>query len=267
MSDDNTSPIQSFAVAGARITSSSVKPQRMSMLLWGTAGVGKTTLACTAPGKKLLVMFDPDGDASVAGRDDIDVLDLSSAPASTVEQFKVADKPLGLDKVITEYDTLIVDSLTSAQHMAVAHAVTKTKGATIERPSLQGYGARNALIIQLVKNTLRMTARHGKNCVFIAHEAAPDYDDEGIVREVTMSLGGQLKNAAPVDFSECWYLEDIGNARRIAIRPCRKRKPMKTRMFETSGQPEFVWKHTGTEIADWFDAWRDNGWKKIPLPT
>ena len=46
----------------------------MSLLLWGASGTGKTTLACTAPGKKLLILFDPDGDASIAERDDVDVV-------------------------------------------------------------------------------------------------------------------------------------------------------------------------------------------------
>lgn len=258
--------VTTFSIAGTQIKSSTVKDQRLSMLLWGASGVGKTTLACTAPGKKLLILFDPDGDASIGGRDDVDVLDLTSAPNSVVEQFKLQDKPLGLDRVIEEYDTFIFDSLTSAQHISVMYAVTKSKGATIERPSLQGFGMRNALITQIVKNLLRLTARHNKHCIFIAHEAAPDYDDEGIVREITLSLGGQLKTAAPVDFSEVWFVEDTSRQRRIAFRPCRKRRPMKSRMFETTGSPEFDWTHTGTELADWYAKWRDNGWKKIAPP-
>ena len=77
---------------------------------------------------------------------------------------------MGISKVIDDYDTIIVDSLTNAQHMAVMHAVTVVKGASIERPSLQGYGHRNALITQLVKNLLRLTAKHDKHVIFIAHE-------------------------------------------------------------------------------------------------
>lgn len=255
-----------FKVGGIGIAKASEKRQRMSILMWGTSGCGKTTLACTAPGRKLLVLFDPDGDASIAGRDDVDVLDLSDAKNSIVELFKSQDNPLGLGKVIADYDTVIVDSLSSAQHMSVMHAVTQFKGASIERPSLQGFGARNALITQLCKNIIKLSKRHGTHCIFIAHEGSPDYSDEGIVRSITFALGGQLKTSAPVDFSECWYVEDTGKARRIAIRPCRQRKPMKSRMFVTNDAPEFTWKHTGDEIADWYGAWEKSGWKKQPLP-
>ena len=252
-------------IGGVDIARAGTKAQRISLLLWGASGTGKTTLACTAPGKKLLILFDPDGDASIAERDDVDVVDLSSARNNIVEQFK-GDNPLRLDKAIEDYDTIIIDSLTNAQHMAVMHAVTVVKGATIERPSLQGYGHRNALITQLVKNVLRLTAKHGKHVIFIAHEGQPQTNDDGIVLAITVALGGQLVTAAPVDFSEVWCLQDTGKSRRIMIRPARSYKPCKTRMFETTGAVEFNWQHTGTEIADWYDAWKSSGYKKQPLP-
>lgn len=237
----------------------------MSILLWGASGCGKTTLACTAPGKKLLLLFDPDGDVSIAGRDDVDVVPMYEAKNNIVDHFK-GDNPLRLDKVIDDYDTIIVDSLTNAQHMAVMHAVTVVKGATIERPSLQGYGHRNALITQLVKNLLRLTGKKNKHIVFIAHEAQPQTNDEGVVMAITIALGGQLQTSAPVDFSEVWCVQDTGKTRRILIRPARFYKPCKTRMFVTTGAPEFAWNHTGNEIAEWFEAWKADDYKKQPLP-
>lgn len=254
-------------IGGVEVKKAGTKAQRMSLLLWGASGVGKTTLACTAPGKKLLILFDPDGDASIAERDDVDVADMSQAKNSVVEQFKSDTNPLGIGRALQDYDTIIVDSLTNAQHMAVMHAVTVVKGATIERPSLQGYGHRNALITQLVKNLLRLTAAHNKHIIFIAHEAQPQTNDDGVVTAVTVALGGQLQTAAPVDFSEVWCLQDTGKQRRLLIRPARSYKPCKTRMFETTGAPEFSWNHTGTEIADWYEAWRASGYKKQKLPA
>lgn len=252
-------------IGGVPIKKAGTKEQRMSLLLWGASGTGKTTLACTAPGKKLLILFDPDGDASIAERDDVDVVDMSQARNSIVDQFKQSGV-MGIDKIIDQYDTVIIDSLTNAQHMSVMHAVTVVKGASIERPSLQGYGHRNALITQLVKNLLRLTAKHNKHVVFIAHEASPQINDSGVVTAITIALGGQLVTAAPVDFSEVWCLQDTGKTRRILIRPVRNYKPCKTRMFVTTGSPEFTWDHTGSEVADWFSAWKDAGYKKQPLP-
>lgn len=253
-------------IGGVDIKKAGTKEQRMSLLLWGASGVGKTTLACTAPGRKLLILFDPDGDASIATRDDVDVADMSQAKNSIVDQFKSDGNPLGLGKVIDAYDTVIIDSLTNAQHMAVMHAVSVVKGATIERPSLQGYGHRNALITQLVKNVLRLTAKLNKHVIFVAHEAAPQTNDDGIVMAITVALGGQLQTAAPVDFSEVWCLQDTGKSRRILIRPARLYKPCKTRMFTTTGAAEFDWHHTGNEIADWYNGWKAANYQKQPLP-
>ena len=254
-------------IGGVETRPVSQKQQRISLLVWGPSGVGKTTLACTLPGRKLLISFDPDGDASVAERDDVTVADMSQVKNSTVDQFKNDANPLGITKALEHFDSIIIDSLTNAQHMATMHAVTVVKGATIERPSLGGYGHRNALITQLVKNVLRVTAKHNKHVAFVAHEASPQLNDNGVVIAITLALGGQLVVNAPVDFSEVWHLSDTGKSRRIAIRPVRSQKPMKTRMFTTTGSPEFEWKYDKDNIDTWFCAWQDSGWKKQPLPT
>ena len=50
------------------------------------------------------------------------------------------------------------------------------------------------------------------------------------------------------------------------------RKPMKSRMFSTSGEDSFTWYFdpedwTGKgQIELWYKAWVKNGGKKIPLP-
>lgn len=273
MSDD---PVK---VAGREIVPANKRVTRITGLLWGSAGTGKTTLACTAPGKKLLVNFDPDGPASVAGFPDTDVLDFSDAPNSITDQFESAD-PLGLAKVMGDYDTLIFDSLTNIGHKALMHGIPQIKGATIERPSPGAYGVRNALVLQLVKNILALTSKHGKNVIFIAHEDAPVTNDEGVVLFITLSLGGKLPEQAALDFSEVWCVQDMGSGRdrRILFRPARSRKPMKTRMFDTSGSPEFEWdfdpeeymddpeNYEGITIAGLFEEWRENGCRKIPVP-
>jgi len=253
-------------IGGVSITPATMKEQRMSLLIWGPSGAGKTTLACTAPGKKLLISFDPDGAASVAGRDDVFVADLSTSPTTIVEQFKADTNPLGIASVMDEYDTFIVDSLTNAQLLSVLDSVKKLRGATIEKPSKETYQYRNALITSLVMNVLRVTAKHGKHVIFIAHEAQPLRNDEGVVQSITISLGGQLQTDAPVQFSEVWNLNDSGKARRIGIRPVRMRAPCKTRMFKTDGAAEFDWKYDEHNIATWYNAWRDGGYKKLSLP-
>lgn len=245
-------------------------PERLTGLLWGPAGQGKTTLACTAPGKKLLLNFDPDGPASIAYRTDTDVADMSDMSASLADQAK-SENPFGLRVALGAYDTLIVDSLTNYGYKALMHGVATSKGATIERPSLQGFGVRTALTVALVKNILVMTKKLNKHVLFIAHEASPDKNEEGIIQQITIALGGQLPTQIPLDLSEVWYIHDTGKERKIMIRPARQRRPMKTRMFSTQGDVEFTWKYNsdtgeGAGIAEWFKAWVDGGKQKLPLP-
>jgi len=86
-------------IAGLPIQRASAKAHRISLLLWGDAGTGKTSLACTAPGRKLLLNFDVDGDSSIAHRDDVDVIDFSSVGCGITEKFK-SSNPLGLKTVL-----------------------------------------------------------------------------------------------------------------------------------------------------------------------
>ena len=271
MSDTNESPKQ-LMLGGRPISNNTDRPKRLTGLFWGSAGTGKTTLACTAPGRKLLINFDPDGPASVIGFDDVFVVDFSDPSTAITEQFKKNNNPLGLESVIDQFDTIIVDSLTNVSHKALMAGVTMAKGATVERPSPGAYQVRNSLVTQLVKNVLAFTSKHGKHCLFIAHEDSPVMDDEGIVMYITLSLGGKLPEQAALDFSEVWHVSDMGAGRdrRIAIRPSRKRKPMKTRMFSTTGEVEFDWQFDpdtgkGMRLSDWFEEWVETG-AKLPLP-
>lgn len=245
------------------------------MLLWGIGGVGKTSFACTLPGRKLLVNFDPRGHQSVAHRDDVDVADFSGVSGrGLTDAFKSATDPLGLRKTLEDYDSVIFDSLTTVGELAVGTGIELTKGATVERPSPGAYGARNALVLALVSNALRMCNAASRHCCFIAHEGAPQTNDEGAVVSLPIYLGGQLPSQTSLRFSEVWAMYDLGATapkKTMAIRPCRLRAPMKTRMFTTTGSPEFTLKYDpetdeGHKISDWHEEWIANGNKKIALP-
>jgi len=257
------------------ITPAQDKQARLTQLIWGPSGAGKTTLAATAPGKKLLVMFDPDGDFSIANRDDVDVWDLSRASHNITSTFKDENDPLGLKKIINNYDTFIFDSITNATDKALDAGVANplAKGSSIERPAPTSYQIRNRYALKLVKNALKLTGLHNKHCIFIAHQDTPTKNDEGAVLFITIALGGSLPDSVPIDFSEVWALYDVNNGKekKIAIRPCRQRQPMKTRMFSTMSDPEFTWKFNpetleGDTIEKWYNQWLQGGRKKLPLP-
>lgn len=267
----------SFELSGGiKIESGESKEQRLSMLIWGPAGCGKTTIAATAPGKKLWVNFDPDGTASIAYRDDVLIADLSSQKFTITEKFKT-DDGLGIGKILADpaagIDTVVVDSLTAYSMLATEAGIDKTKGATLERPSPGAYGARNALTLRMIQAMLRLTAQHKKHIIFITHEDSAVTDDNGNVLYITMQLGGKLPDQAALQISEVWYMNDTGKERRIAIRPVRGRKPAKSRMFESTSTPEFVWKYDVSapdknyELATWYDKWKSGGYKKLTPPA
>jgi hypothetical protein len=250
----------------------------MSIVLWGPSGCGKTTFAATAPGEKLLLMWDDNGGASLSHRNDCHIVPLYKEAQSSVEMFKTPD-PMGLDKFLKEnqqIETVIFDSMTSFAERALYHGVVKAqgtakgKGATIEDPGYAGYGNKNTWTHLAVSNLLAVTAKHNRHMIFIAHEGSPDKDAQGNVITISLLLGSTLSKEVPIKISEVWAMQDTEKGRRIAIRPCRMRSPMKTRMFDTSGEPEFMLKYDyekANPIAEWYSAWKANGFRKLKLPA
>lgn len=267
-----------IVIAGVPIKHAADNNKRISALIWGDAGAGKTTLAATMPGRKLFFQFDPDGASSIAHVPDVDVADFSQASASITEQFKNETNPLGLKGVIDNYDSFIFDSLTNITDKTLTQGIAKQNGATVERPSPGAFGTRNALAIRLIKNVMAVTSKAQKHVCFIAHEGAPVTDEKtGAILHISLALGGQLPANIGIDFSEMWaiYQVDGRNERRIMVRPARRRKPMKTRMFIQSGEPEFEWKFNADDWSSaknkpyrmdtWYDMWCERN-DKLPLP-
>lgn len=270
---------------GIKIESLANASTRFTALLWGPAGCGKTLLACSAPGKKLVINFDPDGPITLGSRDDIALLDLSDQKHSIVEKFK-NDDPFNLSRVLADesngIETVVVDSTTSYSQLAVEQGISLTKGATVERPSPGAYGARNALTLRLISGVLRLTAKYNKHCIFISHEDAPTTDDSGNVLYITMMLGGKLPDQAALQISEVWFMQDVDKKRRLLVRSGRNRKPMKSRIFDTSQSIEFISKYNPYaddnstfdmervfgehSIAEFYQQWLDNDRNKIPVP-
>ena len=257
------------------------KRERMTMLLWGKPACGKTVYASTAPGKKLWLLYDPNGTASIRKRDDILVVDLSTYPIAKLQDFRQGTSfERDLVSLIRDQgiETVIVDSITSFSQMAMEYAIKHPTSsgsnfkASLEMPGLKAYGTRTAAIIAMC-GMVEMAARsNGAHLIFIAHDME-SYNDKGEIDEVTISLRGGAAEAVPPRISEIWRIEDDGKQRWAYVRNHGKFKPMRTRMFATpDGQTRMRLsydqdKSTGMTLDALYKQWEENGFDKLALPA
>ena len=263
------------------VTKQDAVSRRMTILIWGPAGDGKTTLAATAPGKKLWLSFGDNEHQSVLDRGDVEVMHLYKYSYDDVLKHGRSDNPFGLDHILasdTEVETVVCDSVTALTDMSLRKAVDmrlgQGKGFTpsMEHPGMSAYGGRNAITLEVLTKLLRITAKHDVHLILTAHEADPEKDAEGIVQYITIMLGGKLVNNVTWRLSEIWYLSQDGRGRQLAVRPTRKHRPMKSRMFTGIGEPEFILSYDSSKpdkgqmtIASFYDQWTKAG-HKLPIP-
>jgi hypothetical protein len=268
------------------ITSGDNVPSRMAILLWGPSGVGKTTFSATAPGDKLWISLGSDEHLPVLRRKDVHVADFSGLPIEEFFKHARSENPFGLDGVLSEnghIGTVVFDSMTALAYMSLQKAVRDGIGAgsgfrpTMEFPGISAYGGRNALTLEVMTEVLKITAKHNVHVIFTAHEDDPTMIKHGrddVVDYIGIMLGGKIVNNVAWRLSEIWYFsqsELSKRNRRLAFRVTRKRKPMKTRMFSDTGEPEFEVDYDANKpdegqmtIASWHKKWQINGKLMIP---
>jgi len=265
------------------ITQGEETPKRIALLLWGDAGCGKTTLSATAPGQKLWISLGDQEHVSVSHRPDVMVANFSAMGYDDFFKHAQNDNPFGLDQVLADnpnIETVVFDSVTALAFRALQKAVAMRLGAgrnftpTIEAPGLSAYGGRNAIVLEVLTGLLRVTAKHGVHVIVTAHENDPFTDEQGNVQYVTIMLGGKLVSNNTWRLSEIWYMSQDGDRRRIAVRPTRKRRPMKSRMFTGIGPPEFELMYDSEKpdegqmtIASFFDQWVSGNGRKLQIPV
>lgn len=255
-----------------KITAPDDAPSRISMILWGASGAGKTVLASTFPGRKLWVLLDPDGTLAIRHIPSWSMIDLTQELPNDIMKQCVGINPLGIQQLAADFDTIVIDSLTKFTEHALTYAVAQVGGkSTILNPGMQGYGARNTFVNAFVANIVRITAKLNKHLCLITHEKDGERNDAGNVISVDMMLGGQLPNLTSKDISEVWHMRDENKKRTIAIRPERLRSPMKSRMFDMTSDTSFPWTYNantqrGDSVAQWWERFVNSRYVKLPLP-
>jgi len=247
--------------------------KRVSMLLWGLPGCGKTHFANTAPGKRLWINFDPDGTSALAYSEDTLVLDYSAETLGYMEQCKTMN-PFDLDSILKNdpsIQTVVIDSVSRFVSNAVQFSIGRAPGATFENPGPAGYGFRNRFTIGLVNGVLIATGKHNKHVIFIGHEGQPQTNESGVIQAISILLGGDLQVTVPQQISEVWRMTDNGLERRVTVRQIGLAKPMKTRMFDTTSGYDFIASNkvnaSKVDLAVLFKEWQDGNYEKLKLPT
>lgn len=145
--------------------------------IYGTGGIGKTSLAARCPGRK--AFFDLD--------ESMDRLKLSDVVQGVETWQDIRDALASIDDV----DTIVIDSVTRAEELAVAHTLkhTPTEKGTFPT-SIEGYGYGKGF--QHVFDTflplladLDAHARAGRNIVLVMHEcfaSVPNPQGEDYIR-------------------------------------------------------------------------------------
>lgn len=271
-----------FKVGPVTVKDGLEAPRRMAVLIWGPAACGKTTFAATAPGVKLWLSFGDQEHVSVMHRQDVRVADLSGLTPEELFKHAKSDNPFGLDKILAEHveiKTVVCDSVTQLVYQALQVSVDLAIGSSrmfipsIENPGQGAYGARNALTLKVLNGLLRVTAKHGVHLIVTAHEADPvkeTRDGKDFISYISIMLGGQLVNHVTFRLSEIWHMS-LGKERRLAVRTKGSRRPMKTRMFSSKSEAEFILDYDSNlpdkgqmTIARWYDEWLKNGSKITP---
>lgn len=189
------------------------KPSELEMkhtltaLIYGSPGVGKSSLACSAPNA---VLFDFDnGVTRVNGAHRIDTVQVRSWEETLEALDEVKATPF--------YQTIIIDTV--GKMMFFMEEYIKRTNPKMKQfdgsLSLKGFGQRKQMFLDFIKNCSAM----GRNVIFVAHDIEQKRGDETIIRP---EIGGSSGNDLTKELDLVGYMEMYGNKRTISFTPCEK---------------------------------------------
>jgi phage nucleotide-binding protein len=179
----------------------------LTAMIYGQPGIGKSTLACSAPQP---VMLDFDGGIErVNGAHQCDCVQISKWE----EVYEALDEIKGANC----YKSLIIDTIGKMlSYMEDFIKRTEPKMKLYDGTlSLKGYGKRKQMFIQLLKDTAIM----GLNIIFVAHETEIKRDDNIVIRP---EISGSAANELVKELDLVGYMEAYGKQRTICFDPSDK---------------------------------------------
>ena len=178
----------------------------LSALIYGQPGMGKTTLALSAP-HPLLLDFDG-GVHRVNAAHRVDTVQITKWE----EVDEVMQSP-----EIADYATFVID--TAGKMLSFMDKYTMQNNPKMRKAdgtlSLQGYGVRKNMFINFVNQVSLM----GKSVIFVAHEREEKNGEE---KQIRPEIGGSSAGDLIKELDLVGYMEVIGKKRTISFNPSEK---------------------------------------------
>ena len=154
------------------------------VLLYGTSGIGKTTLACQAPGPVAFIDLEESLPTLQSRLGDITKNISVVSGVRTFGQLREALQSPGWDR----FKTLVIDSVTKAEELAIQHTldtIKNEKGQKVSSIEAYGYGKGYTHLYEVFMGVLAdldAHARAGRNIVLVCHDCTanvpnPEGDD------------------------------------------------------------------------------------------
>ena len=185
--------------------------KKVTLLIYGRPGIGKTTVAISAP-RTLVVDFDDGIDrVEACYRGDTATVDSNKSAIEKYNEFINDLKSSDL----SDYDTIVIDTLGKFQELATPVVIAENSvngqkdGVTL---SMKGYGA----LFSKFKDLNKLVHSLGKHIVWICH--ATETMDNDVVKS-RLNLTGSTKDDVWKDVDLGGFMEMNGNKRYIYFTP------------------------------------------------
>jgi hypothetical protein len=159
-----SAPAQTFSFS----LSKAPKSNAQRIVIYGTGGIGKSTLACSAPGPVGVIDFD--GSLGVLGLQHAQVV-------NGIDSWPSLRAAVASQELWSGIKTMIIDTATRAEAMCAAHVIAtvphEKEGRKIERIEDYGFGKGLQHIHDMfapLLGDLDAHARSGRNVILVCHE-------------------------------------------------------------------------------------------------